>query len=220
MPVPHEQSRPPVDDDTARKQKEARLIWRESQEIQGTIAETYLREARRIGLDVLPECLQFHPGLLPDPRQSETCPAMIAAVTNSLGDLVAIQRTFSQVGWKVARPRFPHQSAALDQSAKGLFGWGQRVQSLELPRALKPGFPELSFSACRFGVLSVLISPASELANSVRQVVIFADKGKAGEDAAAKARQIFRSQGRKVAVRFSELGDDFNDELRARRNGA
>ena len=54
----------------------------------------------------------------------------------------------------------------------------------------------------------------------VRNVVIFADHGETGEMAAEKAKTAFHLLGRKVAVRFSATGKDFNDDLKARRGGS
>lgn len=55
------------------------------------------------------------------------------------------------------------------------------------------------------------------LPRSVRNVAIFADRVAAGEAAAEKARNAFHTQQRKVTIRLPDIGDDFNDELQARR---
>ncbi|MGD9659393.1 MAG: toprim domain-containing protein, partial [Methylocystis sp.] len=57
------------------------------------------------------------------------------------------------------------------------------------------------------------------LPERVRNVAIFADRGEAGERAAAMASRVLHEQGRKVAIRFPLRGKDFNDELKARRRG-
>ncbi len=81
------------DRETLRKQAEAHAIWKASRPIAGTIAEIYLREARRISV-ALPDCLRFHPALPLGPTSFGEMPAMVAAVTDLSGSVVAIQRTF------------------------------------------------------------------------------------------------------------------------------
>ena len=54
----------------------------------------------------------------------------------------------------------------------------------------------------------------------VRHVVLFADRGEAGEQAGDKARETFTRQGLQVTLHLPELGDDWNDELRERSRAA
>lgn len=75
---PHPAERREPDRETARKQADARAIWEASRPIGGTVAETYLREARAIGV-AMPNCLRFHAGLRIDPREPVEYPAMVAA---------------------------------------------------------------------------------------------------------------------------------------------
>lgn len=222
--APPSQTRPSprrdeTDDDMARKQREARTIWKESQSLIGSIAEVYLREARCIGLESLPESLRFHPALVPDPRLAEPYPAMIVAVTNSLDQLVAIQRTFLKLDGS-GKAGFSAPKRGLGPVGQGAVKLGAAATILGIAEGVETGLSAMELF--RVPVWCALGSNLAriELPNAVRQVVVFGDKGKAGEDAAAKARQIFRSQGRKVNVRFPEIGGDFNDELRARRNGS
>jgi hypothetical protein len=66
---------PPADDDHVRAQRaKARWLWSQRQPIKGSIAETYLREARGIKIDPLPLALAFLP-----PKKPGHHPAMIAA---------------------------------------------------------------------------------------------------------------------------------------------
>lgn len=206
------------DDDAKRKQAEARAIWRASRPILDTLAEEYLRGARCIRLSHLPDCLRFHPGLQPDPRQAETFPALIAGVTDGAGTLVAIQRTFlAPDGRGKASISAPKRSLGpIGQGAVRLADVGA---VLGVAEGVETGLSAMELY--RVPVWCVLGSNLArlDLPRPIRNVVIFGDRGAAGETAAAKACQIYRSQGRKVAVRFPEIGDDFNDELRARRNG-
>lgn len=212
-----ETASPKVDEDAVRKQKEARTIWRQSQPLRGTIGERYIRHARQIGIDALPNCLRFHPGLLPDTRQSERCPAMITAVTNSHGKLVAIQRTFLRLDGS-GKAAFSAPKRSLGPVGQGLARLASAETILGIAEGVETGLSAMElFSVPVWCVLGSNLARV-ELPNSVRRVVVFADRGRAGEDAAAKARYAFRSQGRKVVVRFPEIGEDFNDELKAIRN--
>ena len=145
-------ARPDREPETAEKQAAALAIWRASTPIGGTLAETYLRGARRIGLD-LPACLRFHPGLRFDPRRSDELPAMVAAVTDLVGAVVAIQRTFL-LPMVRARPRSSGRSARSDRRDGSRSAWRGRRVDRPRGRASKPGFRRRSSSPCRFGARS------------------------------------------------------------------
>jgi len=205
------------DRETARKQADALAIWRASRPIGGTIAEIYLREARALGVD-LPDCLRFHPALRIDPREPTEFPAMVAAVADLSGAIVAIQRTFL----------LPDGSgkAAVDRPKRGLGPVGQGAVCLA-PAGLVIGLAEgietglSAMELFRVPVWCVLGSNLSRivLPAGAHNVALFADCGEAGERAALVASRVFHEQGRKVAVRFPSRGKDFNDELKARRHG-
>lgn len=206
------------DDETRRKQAEARAIWRASKPIFDTIADEYLRGARCIQLPHLPDCLRFHSGLQPDPRQPQTFPAMIAGVTDGTGSLVAIQRTFLAPDGQSKAP-IKGAKRSLGPIGLGAVRLASAATVLGVAEGVETGLSAMEIF--RLPVWCVLGSNLSrlDLPRPVRNVVIFGDRGATGEAAAAKACQIYRSQGRKVVVRFPEVGDDFNDELKARRNG-
>ncbi len=211
-------SRPKARDaEMARKQAEARAIWEATQPIGGTFAETYLREARRIGIE-LPACLRFHPGLRPDPREATTWPALVAIVTDRAGDLVAIQRTFLRPdgGGKapIERPK-----RALGPVGLGAVRLAPATSIVGLAEGIETGLSAMELF--RIPVWCALGSNLARLSlpQSVRQVAIFADRGAAGEAAADRAAALFRGERRRVAVRFSPSGNDWNDHLRALRDG-
>lgn len=206
------------DCETARKQAEALSIWRASRPIGGTVAETYLREARRIGV-ALPDCLRFHPRLAIGPRELGDAPAMVAAVTDLAGELVAIQRTYLlQDGSGKAAIERPKR--ALGPVGLGAVRLAPAAAIVGVAEGIETGLSAMELFCVP--VLCVLGSNLSrvELPASVRNVAIFADRGEAGERAAAIASRAFHEQKRKVAVRYAAQGKDFNDELRARRNGS
>ena len=200
------------------KREQARAIWAASQPIGGTIGETYLRSARRIRLG-LPEWLRFHPRLPIGAGEGETWPAMVAGVIGLDGQVLAIQRTFlARDGSGKAVIQSPKRS--LGPLADGAVRLGPPALTLGIAEGIETGL-----SAMELFAVPVWCALGSNLARigllaTVRNVVIFADRGEAGEAAADKAKIAFRLAGRKVAVRFPAIGKDFNDELRARRDGS
>lgn len=206
------------DHEAARKQAEALAIWRAARPIAGTIAEAYLREARRIGV-ALPDCLRFHPRLAVGPRELGDAPAMVAAVTDLAGELVAVQRTFLLPDGSgkaaVERPK-----RALGPVGLGAVRLAPATMIIGIAEGIETGLSAMELF--RVPVWCVLGSNLAriELPAFVRNVAIFADRGEAGERAAAIAARAFHEQKRKVAVRYAAQGKDFNDELKARRNGS
>lgn len=209
--------RPDQDREILRKQTEARAIWEASRPIAGTIAETYLREARGISIE-LPACLRFHPRLAIGPRDMGEAPAMVAAVTDLASGLVAIQRTFLLPDGS-GKAAIERPKRALGPVGQGAVCLGPASSITGLAEGIETGLSAMELF--RVPVWCALGSNLGRVAlpGVVRNVALFADKGGAGEQAAKIARRAFHDQGRKVAVRFPELGKDFNDELRARRYG-
>ncbi|MCE1237674.1 MAG: CHC2 zinc finger domain-containing protein [Hyphomicrobiales bacterium] len=207
----------PRDAETTRKQAEARALWEASSPIGGTIAATYLRQARRIAVE-LSDCLRFHPGLRPDPREPTEWPAMVAAVTSLGGDLVAIQRTFLQPDGSGKAP-IDRPKRALGPVGLGAVRLGHAVGLVGLAEGIETGL-----SAMELFRVPVWCALGSNLARvtlpgAIKRVALFADRGAAGEAAAAKAAALFRSERRQVTVRLSPTGNDWNDHLRALRDG-
>jgi len=215
--APRAAERREPDRETARKQADARAIWEASRPIGGTVAETYLREARAIGV-ALPNSLRFHPGLRIDPHNDAEFPAMVAAVTDLAGSIVAIQRTFLALDGK-GKASFERPKRALGPVGQGAVCLAPAGPVVGLAEGIETGLSAMEIFRvpvwCALGSnLARLVLP-----ERVRNVAIFADRGEAGERAAAVASRTFHDQGRKVAIRFPERGKDFNDELKARRRG-
>ena len=193
------------------KQAAARRIWSECLLIEGSPAETYLREVRRISIP-LPSTLRFHPELPHSRRHALGLPAMVAAVTNAARQVVAIQRTFLLPdGMGKAPLDAPKRS--LGPIGLGAVRLAPASETLGIAEGI-----ETALSAMEIYRLPAWAALGSNLAGVtvpelVRHVVIFADRGPAGERAAEKARETFRQQKRRVSVCFPETGQDFNDVL-------
>jgi DNA primase len=207
-----------ADDAEARAKREAaRVIWEASQPIVGSVAEVYLTVERAIRCD-LPPSLRCHPGLPTGGPGSPEFPAMVAAVTNLDGEVIAIQRTFLQRDGR-GKARIDAPKRSLGPLAEGAVQLAPAGATLGIAEGIETGLSAMQLFAlpvwCALGAnLARIALPAV-----VRNVAIFADRGAAGEAAAEKARLHFRQLGRRVAVRFPATGKDFNDEARARRDG-
>lgn len=206
----------PQGDDRHGEKRElhARSIWNATKPIGGTVAEAYLRQVRKIGC-VLPECLRFHPGLRFNPGNSDELPAMVAAVTNLPGVIVAIQRTFLERDGS-GKAAIENPKRSLGSIARGAVCLAPAGSVVGLAEGVETGLSAMELF--RVPVWCALGSNLAgvKLPRGVRHVAIFADRGAAGEAAAEKAREAMRLQGRKVTVRFPTIGKDFNDELKAR----
>ncbi|CAK0742235.1 DNA primase [Azospirillaceae bacterium] len=208
-------SQPAGDSRGAEKQALARQIWASCLPISGTPAETYLRAVRRVTIP-LPATLRFHPELAFSRRHALGLPAMVAAVTDSARRVVAIQRTFLQPdGMGKAKIEIPKKS--LGPIGLGAVRLAPAGETLGLAEGIETALSAQELY--RLPVWAMLGSNLSraDLPEPVRTVVLFADRGQAGEQAAARARETFLKQRCKVSVCFPEIGKDFNDELKSRR---
>jgi DNA primase len=208
-----------ADDAEARaKREQARAIWQASMPIAGTIAETYLRTVRRIRVS-LPESLRFHPSLPSGGPESLEWPAMVAAVTNLEGEVIAIQRTFLATDGS-GKAAIPAPKRSLGSLAEGAVQLKAAEPTLGLAEGIETGL-----SAQELFLVPVWSALGSNftriiLSDLVQRVAIFADRGEAGEAAAERARHHFRQLGRLVAVKPPpDEFKDWNDYLKARRNG-
>ena len=210
---------PPPRPDAARvqanrqsRQNAAQRLWQRSHPCPGTLAETYLAR-RGIGHAATSSALRFqadcpHPG-------GTRLPALVSAVRNGAGAVVAVQRTYlASDGLK----------AAVDP-ARATLGpvWGAAVQ-------LNPCGPELAvgegmessasaglifglpaWAALSAGNLAALVLPLE-----VRRVLIAVDYDRPGRDAAAVAQQRWLAEGRTVRLAMPNTpGTDLNDLVQA-----
>ena len=200
------------------RQRLAWRIWEASEPISGTVAETYLRIARGVSIEI-PESLRFHRSLKAGRgRDAPRFPAMVAKIVHPTDGLVAIQRTFLRPDGRAKAP-IDRPKMALGSRGSGAVRLGVAARVMGVCEGIETGLSAQEMFAvpvwCALGsnLSKLWLPPYAE------RVIVFADRGEAGEKAAETARREFRAQGRKVAVKFPAVGDDFNDMLRARRNG-
>ena len=207
------------DGDNARAAREgrqgaARRLWRRSIACPGTLAQTYLAR-RGIGHVATSNTLRFqsdcpHPG-------GSRCSAVVAAVLDWSGDLVAVHRTFlDRDGRKTAlnppRASLGHLwggAVRLDPCAPELVV-GEGIESAASAGLVLrlPAWAALSAGNLAAG----LMLPAA-----VRRVVIAVDHDAPGQRAAAAAALRWRGEGRMVQLATPDQpGQDFNDLVQAR----
>ncbi len=213
---PPRQNRPVPHSDRHARQDRAQRLWEAARPCPGTLAEAYLARrgighmASSAALRFMPDCR--HPG-------GTSHPALISAVREADGVLVAVQRTYlADDGRK----------AALDPARASLGPvWGAAVQ-------LDPGGVALVIgegmeSSASAGQLLDLPAWAALSAGNlgrglvlpaiVREVTIAADHDATGvgQKAAEAAAQRWRAEGRTVRIATPDrLGADFADLAEAR----
>lgn len=194
---------------------DALAIWHGTEPIGGTVAETYLREHRAIGLDH-PVSLRFHP-CAGFPRTGTTFPALVAAVARPDRKVVAVQLTYLRPdGQKapVSAPRLTFGSMGTGAirlaPVDGVLGLAEGTENALSAMELT-GVPCWStLGAKRLGRIT--------LPDSVREVHLFVDCDGAGKVAAERAADIYTRAGRKVLLRWPPEGcGDWNDAARTRK---
>ena len=197
----------------------ARRLFARSRPIAGTIAETYLGlRGIAVGQDDL--ALRFHPRCFyrdVDADRLLELPAMIAAVTDEVGALTGVQRTWlaPDGGGKasIASPRramghlLGHgvRFGAVSEASPTLFaGEGlETVLSLRMAMPLAPIIAALSAAH-----LAAVLFPAL-----LRRLYVAVDADAAGRRALEKLFARGREAGFEVFALHPALGD-FNDDLR------
>ena len=196
------------------RQDRAQRLWQSALLCPGTLAQTYLARRgieNRIGSGALrfsPDC--SHPS-------GSRHPALVSAVRDVAGVLVAVQRTYLNSDGR---------KAALDPARAALGPvWRAAVQLDPCGTELVVG--EGTESTASAGHLLGLPAWAAlsagnlerglVLPESVRRVVIAVDHDPTGKRAAQAAAQRWRREGRTVHLTTPHRpGDDFNDVVQAR----
>ena len=194
------------------RQDAAQRLWQRSNPCPGTLAETYLAR-RGIGHVATSSALRFqadcaHPG-------GTRHPALVSAVRNGAGAVVAVQRTYLASDGR---------KAALDP-ARATLGpvWGLAVQLDQCGPELAIGegmessasagliYSLPAWAALSAGNLAALVLPLE-----VRRVLIAVDHDKPGREAADKAKQRWLAEGRTVRLAMPDTpGTDLNDWVQA-----
>lgn len=215
------------EEDDARKRAAIELaqeVWDTSANIEGTLAEVYLRsrgiviQPERFGFNMIPSWYDEATGECGPDR-----PALVCRVTdvNDIG--IGIQRVFLAPDGKGKAQDMRAPKLSLGRPATGAIRLGPQtgdhVIVVEGPEdgatvsQLRPDQPV--FVACGTSMM-----PLIEFPSAIRRVTIGADNGKAGMLAASKARAAFMDRGLEVRTVYPEPEfGDWNDQLRGLRRG-
>ncbi|MDR5654838.1 DUF7146 domain-containing protein [Ruixingdingia sedimenti] len=193
----------------------ARRLWRMTQPLAGSLAETYLRTRGIMDLRGT-ENLRFHPTCYWRPEgdgPTEAWPAMIAAVTDLDGKITGAHRTWLLRDGSGKAPVDPPRKAMGDLLGNAVrFGEVQDVmaagEGIETILSLRQALPIMPMvSALSAGHLAAILFPPQ-----LRRLYIVRDNDPAGD--AARDSLVDRTIGAGIeAITLSPMLGDFNDDL-------
>ncbi|WP_306259936.1 toprim domain-containing protein [Pararhizobium sp. IMCC21322] len=223
LPQPEPQTRPksrPVSAPTGSPEA-ARRLFAMAHPISGTLAETYLRKR---GITNLRETgsLRFHPNSYYRPdhhSETETWPALIAAVSDRVGSITGAHRTwldpdgFSEAMLGKAPIDTPRRAmgsllgnAVRFGIARDVMAAGEGIETMLSLRMILPGMPMAA--ALSAAHLAAIMFPAT-----LRRLYIARDNDPAGDG--AMKTLIDRARESDIeAVPLSPQHGDFNEDLR------
>lgn len=194
----------------------ARSIWHSAAPIIGTPADRYLRH-RGLDLNMLPALpsLRFH--RLRYPQREGEHAALIAAVSDPHGKVVAIQRIFLTDDGRKLDVATPKMSLGPRPGGAIRLGEGQTdlivCEGLEDGLSILVDMPDQTvWVAAGANMMKSIVLP-----DACQTVVIARDNDEAGERAAEDARVAFMATGRTVHVMAPPAGiKDFNEMISKR----
>jgi hypothetical protein len=198
----------------------ARRLFAASIPLQGTPGAIYLRQTRGIICNLNEPALRFHPRCyhLSDAGRIEL-PAIIAAITDNVGDVTGVQRLYlAQGGLQKAAIEEPKRSlgdvlgnAIRIGKASDVLTAGEGLETMLSIRSLLPSMPVAACTSANH--LALFVPPPG-----LERLYIAHDHGRAGMLAAEKLRTVATAAG--VAVRLlTPIGtDDWNADLRTMRD--
>lgn len=210
-PVPSSGS---VDQDAINRRRLAQELWIKARPARGTLVETYLK-ARGIRGQA-PDALRFMPSLRH--HSGSSWPAMLGAITDAQGAVLAVQRTWLARDGSAKAPVDPAKMT-LGPMEDGAVRFGSPLASIGLAEGIETALSAKQiYSLPVWAVLGCNRFETVAIPAEVESVVIFADRGDAGWTSANAAAYRFESAGRHVEIILPPTRDtkDFNDELRAR----
>jgi putative DNA primase/helicase len=178
----------------------------------GDPAYRYISKQRRIPLDVFPSALRYLPGT--ESRK----PALLAAFTNSSGELVQVQKVIlTPDGRKVGAKKLfmpAWKRGAMNGGAIKLY---EPTDTLAIGEGLETCLSaHLLLGLPVWATTGAFLLQVVEVPESVRKVVVIADNDLncTGINSAKKLAARMVKQGRDVEILMtSKLGSDFNDLL-------
>ena len=194
----------------------ARRLFAMSKLLHGSLAEAYLRGRAIAQLIDLP-ALRFHPCCYYRPdadANTQTWPALIAAVTDLGGAITGVHRTWLDPSGKSKAPIATPRRAMGNLLGNAVrFGMAQDIlaagEGIETMLSMRDALPDLAMAAgLSANHLAAMLLPAS-----LRVLYVVRDADAAGDGAAEALSQRARHEGIEARL-LSPLLGDFNDDLR------
>jgi len=199
---------------SSRSVEAARRLFRLSQPLCGTLAETYLRSRGLADLSGT-EWLRFHPRCWwrPDIGSTEAHPALVAAVTDLDGRISGVHRTWLSADGTTKAPIDPPRKAMGDLLGHAVrFGGvddvlmaGEGIETVLSLRQVLPLLPAIA-------ALSAAHLAAVRLPVTVRRLYVLRDRDPAGERACTRLLDRARAGGVEAVILVPRLAD-FNEDL-------
>jgi hypothetical protein len=209
-------SEPEQDHQRQPSPESARRLFAMAQPISGTVVEAYLRKR---GITALhgTGCLRFHPRCYyrPDAHsETETWPAMVAAVTDLDGKVTGAHRTWlDPSGRDKAAIDTPRRAmgallgnAVRFDVAHNVLAAGEGIETMLSLRCVMPTMPTVA--ALSAAHLAAILFPAT-----LRRLYIASDDDPAGDGAMANLIDRANEAGIEAIALSPQLGD-FNEDLR------
>ena len=196
--------------------EEARAIWTSAADASGSPVSSYVA-ARGITI-AIPPAIRF--GRLRYGKRGPTHPCMIALVTDVGGRPIGIQRTYLNAAGtgKAAVPKpklsLGHVRGGAIRLAPGSFTGLMLTEGIEDGLSLMQMQGGSAWAAAGAGMLA-----AMRLPSMISSVVIGADADATGREAALRAAETFKADGRTARIIYPMApAKDFNEELMGNRS--
>ena len=184
----------------------ARRLWESTRPVAGTVAAAYL-DARGVGHVAGAPALRFHPSIT-HPSVPGRFPALVAGVQGADGRFVGIQRTYLDGACKAELDPVRASLGSLAGGAVRILEpagdallLGEGIESTAAAvRVL--GWPGGAWATLGTSGLRAVVLP-----ESVRRVVLAADRDAGGLRAAAALAERLESEGRTVTIEAPPCGD-------------
>lgn len=200
----------PVDDGSAKRERQAKGLARETVPLAGTVGETYLR-SRGITCQ-LPETLRFHANCWHS--CGKRFPAIVARVEGAGG--FAVHRTYLKLDGS-GKAAVEPPKAMLGRCAGGavrlVMGDGPLVVAEGIETALSLGSGLVEPSASIWACLSASGLQTLRLPEDVGKLLVATDGDKAGREAGCKLAERAHRKGWQVSYLHAPDGSDWNDIL-------
>lgn len=202
---------------------EARAVWNGASATTGTPAETYAR-SRGITMPLPPSIRFTNTYAWRDKETGEAgpdLPAMVGAVTNGAGEVVAIQRIFLRDGG-MAKAALKKPKLSLGRVKGGALKLEGACMMKAPSELIITEGPEDGLTLAQempgqrvWVALGTALMPFIEYPTSVRVVTLAGDNNDAGRAAVRKAAEEIEKRGIVAKIIFPPPGyADFNDQLR------